>query len=355
LLSVSGNYGSWSTTDLDRNGTQSLGFFQLAYGVENWGVTLTGIFANTSYKADENIDPFEISTFSDTDISTYFQRKFRNVTIRGGVDLILPTGQSAFSEDDLGRMLTDDLSLDLMILNSYGGGLNIAPHLVTAFKFGDVVIGFGFRYEYTGVYESVTDTSSQYNPGDRILGLVNAAWTISGNSYILSTLSYTYLGTDQKDDADIFREGDKVSLEVRYIRKWDDALNTVLSVRATTQQQNESLGEDDIIITEVSNSNNNVYEVFLNSIYRRSRGLSIIGLVGYKYVQSNGYAEDDSLYDAGRAKIYVEPGVTWYFSRRMYTSLKFRYSIIKDKADTSSSEDASYNVFNTDIGMVYRF
>ncbi|VAX18400.1 hypothetical protein MNBD_NITROSPINAE04-1641, partial [hydrothermal vent metagenome] len=111
----------------------------------------------------------------------------------------------------------------------------------------------------------------------------------------------------------------------------------------------------DVLNAELSNSNNNSWEIFANNIYRRSRKLWLMGMLGYKSVSANGYSLGDALYDGGRGKVYIEPGVSWFFSKAMYATGRARYSKIDDRQDAFSAKDAAYNVFNIDLGLVYSF
>ncbi len=42
LLSVTTNTGSWSSSDVDNSGGQTVGYFQMAYDSKNWGAAVTG-------------------------------------------------------------------------------------------------------------------------------------------------------------------------------------------------------------------------------------------------------------------------------------------------------------------------
>lgn len=357
LVSLSANYGTWSTSDLDSDGSQALGFLQISYDADSrWGAAVTGAFVNTSYKASHSEERFDISTLTDTDLSTYYSLQAGALTLRGGVDLRIPTGKSDYSEEEYGRIIIDDLSQDLMLLNTYGGGLNVAPHFVAVYKFGRFTGGLGARYEFAGEYDPTSDTDDgKFDPGDRLLLLLNGVAKVSSKDYFLLTVSYSTYSKDSQDGQDVYRQGDTVSAEARYIKQWDDFLSNVVGVVYKTQQKNELISETGSLESELANSNNNSLEVYLNNVYRHSSKLSVTGLVGYKEVGANGYEEGNDYYDAGRNKIYVEPGMSWYFTSNVYSTLRARYSYVKDKQDASSEVDAAYNVFNVDVGLVYSF
>lgn len=356
LVSVSANYGSWDTSDLDYDGHQYLGFTQVSYATPAWGAAVTGYYAGASYDMTEEEDRFNLNTVGDTSVSTYYQRKKNALTFRGGVDFNIPTGKASYTEEELQLIFTDDLSEDLMTINTYGTGANVTPHMVLSYNFGRFVAGAGFNYEFSGEYESITgDPESKYNPGDRFTGLLNGAYIVSKKSYLLLTFLYSRSGEDAKNGEKVYREGDLYSLEARYLAQWIDRLNTVISFNVKSQGKNQLLNEDSVLTSETGNTNNNSFELFVNNVYRYGRRVALMGLVGYKAVQANGYSEEDTLYDAGRSKYYIEPGISLYFSERMYLTLRGRYSVVSDKADAASAADATYTVLNADVSLAYSF
>ena len=96
------------------------------------------------------------------------------------MDFKLPTGKASYTEDELHRILIDDLSQDLMLLNSYGGGINISHHMLIAYNMDNIVLGGGIRYEVTGPYDPTSDgDGSDFDPGDQLLVLGNVVWIFS--------------------------------------------------------------------------------------------------------------------------------------------------------------------------------
>ena len=121
----------------------------------------------------------------------------------------LPTGKASYSETELNSIFTDDLSQDLMLVNSYGGGTNLSPHFMAAYKVGSFVLGAGLKYEITGEYDPTTDTADDnFDPGDRLLALINAVWTMTGDRFMMLTLTYGSVGKDKQGGADVYQEGD---------------------------------------------------------------------------------------------------------------------------------------------------
>lgn len=356
-VSATANYGNWSSIAGDNKGSQGLAYFQAAYDAEGWGVAATGKGANTSYKTVLSEERLDFTTLTDTSFSSYYAHKIGDLLLRGGVDFSLPTGKHAYSSSELGRIITDPLSQDLMMVNTYGGGTNIIPHFLAVHKISDqLTLGGGFRYELTGSYDPTTDISNDMlDPGDRLMLMLNGAWIATDNDYFLLSVMYNYASVDKQDGKDIFRTGDMYTVEVRYIRKWEEDFNSILSFSYHQQEKNQMLSEGNVLNSELSNSNNNSWDVYINNVYRYSDDFSFAGMAGYKQVFPNGLGEDESLYDGGRWKAYVEPGIMWFLSPINYLSCKIRYSYILDKKDAFASDNSGYNVFNVDIGYTYSF
>ncbi|MBI4667088.1 MAG: hypothetical protein HY751_11850 [Nitrospinae bacterium] len=356
LLTISSNYGKWSASDVTSDGNQALGLVQLSYSPGDWGAAVSGTYAKTSYKSATSENRFDVSTLADSDLSLFYMYKTGGLTLRGGLDARLPTGKHSFSTEQLATVMVDELNQELMLLNTYGGGLNIIPNLVAVFSVKPFTFGAGLRYELTGEYDPTTDTEGDnFNPGDRLLALVNGSFSFSDSDIVMLTLSYLNLTRDKQGGADVFRQGDTYSADMKYFRAWGDMFTSILGVTYKTQAKNESLSSESFLLSEASNSNNNILDIYANGTYRYSKEIAIQGVVGVKFVGANGYLEDDPLYDAGLDKIYVEPGVTWYFTESAYVSGKIRYSRIKNKKDALSEADAVYSLYNADVSFVYGF
>jgi hypothetical protein len=356
-VSATANYGTWSSAGGDNKGSQGLGYFQAAYDAKNWGLAVTGKAASTSYKTVLSDERLDFTTLTDASVSTYYSHIIGDLMLRGGVDFSLPTGKHAYTNSELGKIITDPLSQDLMMVNTYGAGTNIITHFLAIQKISDqLTIGGGARYEFTGSYDPTTDVSADImDPGDRLMIMANAALMLTDNDYLLLTAMFNRSGVDKQDGKDIFKTGDTYSIEARYIRKWEEAFNSILSVSYHQQDKNEMPTEGNVLNSELSNSNNNSWEAYVNNVYRYSDDFSFTGVAGYKQVFANGRKQDEPLYDGGRWKAYVEPGVMWFLSQTNYLSSKIRYSYIFDKKDAFSSDDSGYNVFNVDIGYTYSF
>ncbi|MBI4829302.1 MAG: hypothetical protein HY804_10945 [Nitrospinae bacterium] len=356
LVSLSANYGAWRASGVDSDGSQALGFVQASYATDAYGASVTGVGARTSYLIPAGTERFEITTISDTDIATYYLHTFGAVTLRGGVDARIPTGKHAYTDTELSSIFLDDLSGDLMLVNSYGGGFDVTPHFLAIYNFDGFVAGAGFKYEFTGEYDPTTDTADDnFNPGDRLTALVNAVYTVGESRYAMLTLSYSRSEKDTQGGVAVYRAGDTYSAEGRLIWRWANGLTSVASASYRTQTKDELLGEESLLVSEISNSNNNLYELFVNNVYQYAGGVSFSGLIGYKQALANGYAEGDALYDAGRAKLYLEPGVIYNLSDTSYASFKLRYTYLRDLADAFSASDATYSLINADISLVTRF
>ena len=181
------------------------------------------------------------------------------------------------------------------------------------------------------------------------------AWSATQTDYVTLTFKYASSGVDRQKGNDLFRRGDIYVAETRYIKGWSEYMSTVVSLALKWQGKNSIEDQNAVLNNEVNNSNNNSWELFINNAYAFTDKFSVSGMVGYKSVSANGYSQGETLYDAGRSKAYLEPGVTWYPSDNIYLTLKARYSQVNDKQDAFSSTDATYNVINIDAGLVAGF
>ncbi|MBF0293338.1 MAG: hypothetical protein HQK86_14410 [Nitrospinae bacterium] len=357
VFSASSNYGSWSADKEKNDGDQLVTFLQMGYDAKTWGLAVTGRAAQSSYQTNSSEERFDVSTLTDTELSDFVAYTTGSWMLRTGVDVTLPTGKHGYANNELLAIMSDTLSSDLMAITSYGQGLNFSPHLVLANKVSpSMTVGLGLKYSFTGEYDATTEIEDDsINPGDRLTALVNTALMLSATDYVMATGAYSTAGRDTRQGVDIFRQGDILSLDLKYIHKWFDGLTSVFNVSYMTQQKNDLINESLVIQNETQNSNNNSVQVAINSAWTLSKGLALTGMVGYKQVDANGYPEDNPLYDGGRWKAFLEPGVIAYFSDSFYATLKGRYTTLYNKKDALASEDIRYDVYNLDLAVVYNF
>lgn len=357
LLAASGHYGVWETDDLENSGNQAFSYIQVAYDVQKWGVTITSKGSDTYYETELADNAFDITTLTDTTIASYYSLTFNKLIFRAGLDFTLPMGKAAYTNEELSQIIADPISGDLMIANVYGEGINYIPHFTSVFRANNkLTFGLGARYEFTGKYDMTEGYEDDpLDPGDRLLAVFNTAYQLSQRRFLTLMFTYMSFGNDQQGGEDIYRTGDTYSVEARYLHGWSEAFNSVFSAAYYTQDENESLDSGKVLNSEQNNSNNNMVEVYVNNVYRHSKRFSILGMAGYKSVDANGYPTGDPFYDAGRTKIFIEPGAILYLGKYMYVTVKGRYSIIEDKADAFSSIDATYTIYNVDAGIVLSF
>ncbi len=356
MFSVYGNYGSWNADSIDNSGGQSMVYSQLVYDASSWGASVTMTYASTSYDTIQSDNSFNVSGLTDTVIGTYYSAKINDVSIRAGVDLIVPTGKNSFPLDERQSMITDDVNSDLMLLNHFGGGLSFRPHVIAAVKRGRVAWAAGFNYLVSGSYDTSGDLENDtYDPGDKLVAVISANIDTGDDQFALVTLSFTTAGRDTLDGDDIYRQGDVVALEARYVRNWFDLFKGTLGGKISMQGKNDIVGTDNSITSETGNSNGNIMEIFFSGRRRVASDYSLTGVLGTKHVAANSYSMGEGLADAGRDVVYLEPGLIWIVDSKAYVTAKLRYATVSDYQDDFSPEDARYNVITLEVGMVYSF
>lgn len=356
MVSLFANAGKWSSGDTGGDGNQTLVYSQVSYDARAWGVAATGSMAKTSYKYSDSQERLDISTLTDTAIATHYGMKWEGTSLSLGLDFNLPTGKHAYSDSEAGLVILEDVAQDLMLVNVYGSGLNVAPHVLVSYRTGFGAVGAGLKYTFTGEFDPTTEhPEDNFDPGDKLMAVMTAMILSRGDDFILLNASYTSSGVDKQNGRDAFHTGDLYGVDGRYVAKWDDNFQTALAVSLKWQNKNELLDAYGVLRPELDNSNKNSTEVLLNNAYRYDSQLTFTGMAGYKTVAANGYASTSGLYDAGRNKYYIEPGAAWQFSKKAYMSGRFRYSMVIDKQDVFSAVDATYNVYNLDLGVAYTF
>lgn len=357
LVTLSANHGVWESSDTGGKGNQTVGLAQAAYETSNWGGAVTGNFAKTSYRINSaqsgNLD---ISTLTDTNVGGHYNFKWDNYSLRAGLDLNLPTGKRGYTTSQMTKLIVDDINQDLMLVNTYGTGLNVGPYFLAAMQSDSLSVGAGAKYTFMGEYDPAPDTDGDnFDPGDRLMLMLNGMAKVREGDFVILTLIYNTFGKDKSAGQDTFRSGDIFSVEARYVAKWEENFDTAIGALMSIQGKNESLSDGGSLKPETGNSNSNSFQIFVNNVYRYSDEFTFTGVAGYRQVAANGYSAGEGLYDAGRRKIYVEPGLAWHFTLDSFVTVKLRYSRVADKQDTFSPTDADYNVFNLDTAVVFGF
>ncbi|MDH5637152.1 MAG: hypothetical protein OEZ04_01525 [Nitrospinota bacterium] len=357
LVAITSNSSSWSASGLDSEGVQNVQYAQLSRREQGWGVAVTGKYVNTSYTNQTGGGKLEISSPTKTSIASYLNYERGAMTLRGGVDLDLPTGKNSYSDIEVEQLITDPLSEDLMMINTYGEGSNVIPHALVAYAFTKAFsVGVGMKYEMTGKYDITVDTEGdELDPGDRILAMANAALKLSDERYLILTASYASATEDKQKDAPVYRQGEITAFELRGMNTFNSGLTLIASAAVKSQGKNQTLGEGNQLAPELVNSNNNSWQVFAAGTYPVTGKIKAAAVAGYKVVSANGYEEGHPLQDAGRTAMFIEPGAKWSPKESMYVTLKGRYTAISDNKDTFSKEDASYTVTNLDLGLAWAF
>ncbi|MDH4183640.1 MAG: hypothetical protein OEV92_05420 [Nitrospinota bacterium] len=350
------NGGSFKASGVDADGTQNIGYAQLIYTTSKWGAGVTTSYAATDYLTSTSHERFTRSSMTDTAITTFYNIQSGQMRARFGVDFGLPTGKATQTAAELVKNIADDISQDLLMMNSYGSGLNVAPHLALSYGMGAWTWGLGARYLVAGSYDPMSDRNRDvFDPGDSLMLVLSAMATLNEESSLLVNLSRVIQDKDKQDGREIFRNGDITSVEIRYIREWAGDISTALVGAMRQQDKNQRIYEGTKYKVETGNANANAMETYLEMAQKRSRRLTLTGVVGFKSVQANNYKKEDYLYDGGRTKIFLEPGVRWSFGEDKMLSLKARYSSIDDKADVFSPGGATYSVTNLDLGVIMSF
>ena len=356
VLQVNENSSIWSgDSSPKKEGSQNLVYFSVAYIKKNYGVTLLGAYANTTYKYNGGqAEDFSLSSLTDTTLSSYYKFNRGGLNIRAGLDFNLPTGNAGFTDSQFGALFTDNFVQDLNVVNFFGGGLDIAPNFVISKSLANLTVGFGMRYELTGKYDPTTETAGDdYDPGDLLTFIGSGMLRPNDRSLIVTDLRATLSTRDRRGGEDYFKQGNVYNLDLRYVRKYDSFRATLFGSYGMQEKNQKSGATAGTLTTENRNTNNNKYELYTHIFYNFTSVVGISGILGYKNVMSNDATGD--LRDAGYNKVYLGGGGTFTLSDILFWTAELRYFQIDNGADAQESQSTKYTGFNFDIGLVYTF
>jgi long-subunit fatty acid transport protein len=167
-------------------------------------------------------------------------------------------------------------------------------------------------------------------------------------------VGYTRYTEDERGGFEVFREGDEldigVSLEWRPEPWW-----AVVTVRDIYRFKAERINAAGQLTEEPENSNGNEIRGTVTVGYIIDDVWTVRGILDFRYVAANDYATTDALYDGGRFKIAIGPGVTWTFSRTFALDASVRYFYLDAERSPTFPLGASINGVHADMRVVYRF
>jgi hypothetical protein len=289
--------------------------------------------------------------FTDTTVSGYYRLHLGDTELRFGLDMDLPTGVSRLSNRDLPAIQDEDL----VALQRFGEGFDVNPTLIVYHSFGDWGIGAGVGYLLTGEYDPTKDIpNDDFNPGDELTVSVLGDVFLGDVWRLLVRAAYVHFGTDERGGIETFRENPQVdvtaTLEWRPEPWW-----AVLTLRDIYRFKADRLNAAGQLTEEPENSWGNeiragaVLGYIINDVW------TVRGILDFRYVAANDYASSDPLYDGGRFKVAVGPGVTWTLSRTFDIDASIRGFYLDAERSPSFPLGANILGVHADLRVTYRF
>jgi hypothetical protein len=344
---------AWSANNSSGQGTGyellvPLGIF---YDTPTWGLSARGSVGTSQHDLDAAPNA-SMTGFTDTTVSGYYRLRLSGGTdIRFGLDMDLPTGVSRLKTRDLPAIQDEDL----VALQRFGEGFDVNPTVIVYHNFGDWGLGGGIGYLFSGEYDPTENIpNDDFDPGDELsvsaLGdvFLGDVWRLIGRA------TYTHFTTDERGGIEVFREGDEidlgVSLEWRPEPWW-----AVASVRDIYHFKSDRINAAGQVAEESKNSLGNEIRAGVTVGYIIDDAWTVRGMVDFRYVAANDYASNNVLYDGGRFKIAVGPGVTWTLSRTFALDASVRWFYLDAERSPTFPLGATINGVHADMRVTYRF
>jgi hypothetical protein len=344
---------AWSANNSSGQGTgyELLVPVGVFYDTPNWGLAARGSVGTSQHDLDAAPNA-SMTGFTDTTVSGYYRLRFPAGTdIRFGLDMDLPTGVSRLKTRDLPAIQDEDL----VALQRFGEGFDVNPTVIVYQNFGDWGLGGGVGYLWTGKYDPTEDIpSDDFDPGDELSATVLGDVFLGDVWRLVGRATYTHFTTDERGGIEVFREGDEidlgVSLEWRPEPWW-----AVLTVRDIYHFKADRLNSAGQIDEESKNSLGNEIRGGITVGYIIDDVWTVRGILDFRYLAANDYPTSDPLYDGGRFKIGIGPGVTWTLSRFFALDASVRYFYLDAERSPSFPAGANINGVHADMRVTYRF
>jgi hypothetical protein len=343
---------AWSANDSSGQGKgyEVLAPVGIYYDTPNWGLAARGSVGTSVHDLD-NAPRASMDGFTDTTVSGYYRLRLGGTEIRLGLDMDLPTGVSRLSNRDLPAVQDEDL----VVLQRFGEGFDVNPTVIVYHNFGDWGIGGGVGYLWTGEYDPTKDIpNDDFNPGDELTVSVLGDVFIGDVWRLLGRIAYVHFGTDERGGIETFRENPQLdmtaTLEWRPEPWW-----AVLTLRDIYRFKADRLNAAGQLTEEPENSWGNeiragaVVGYIINDVW------TVRGIMDIRYVAANDYPSSDPLYDGGRFKVAVGPGVTWTFSRTFELDASIRGFYLDAERSPIFPVGANILGVHADLRLTYRF
>ena len=289
-------YQVWSS-DAGESGSQFYWPLVMQGTLDRWRIELKAGYATTSGKL-ENLGEQSIGGILDTKLNgSYTLPKILGVDGLIGMDVNLPTGQTAQDPRDL-RIMAD---ADLVTVTSPGEGWNFNPFVNAARRWCAWTFGAGIGYAFQGEYDySATDRN--YDPGD-ILNLATGIDYNWGGGWLTRLFGqYATFGTDTLAGQDLQKNGNTllVGISGRYEQEGYGVGLTLKMITRDKSEYGSSAGSG--IDVEPHNSYGNEWLIELDGQYHLSAGTTVSAYLTYLSLEANDYPADAIFYADKRTK-----------------------------------------------------
>lgn len=332
------------------SGSQVLVPLGIWYDTPRWGASARGSFGTANHDLD-GVSTDSITGLTDSTVSGYYRLRAGETEIRLGLDMDLPTGVSRLKTRQIPAVMDEDL----VALQRFGEGFDINPTVIVYRSFGQWGLGGGIGYLWTGEYDPTKDIpSDDFNPGDELSASVVADVFLGDVWRLLGRIAYTYYSRDERGGVETYREGDELdlgaTLEWRPEPWWAS-----VTLRDIYKFKAERLNAAGQLADEAENSFGNEVRGNITVGYILDEMWSVRGMVDVRYVAANDYASSDPLYDGGRFKVAIGPGVTWSLGRTLAVDGSVRYFYLDSERSPLFSKGATINGVHADVRLSYRF
>ncbi len=228
--------------------------------------------------------------------------------------LVLPSGKNALTVEEYN--VANALSVKAMNFRVpyLGQGRDINLGIATAYEFGEYVLGAGVSYLMKDNFEPFADYEYDYQPGNEFTltgGLERNVTLMNRDMRVTADLVYTLYGSDQGNDEDIFKSGNRFMLQGT-LRAPMNSFDMILFIREKIKGKNKT-GVGDVFKEERKNSNGNEFEIMGQLLFPPKNNVRYSALFDVKLYGNNEW-------DTGGATLF---GFGGGYQRPLGTNLVF--------------------------------
>ena len=283
-----------------------------------------------------------ISGITDTRMVLSYTMFDETLLLTAGISA--PTGKSQLNDDQNAIAASLSNSALAFQLPTFGQGLDLNVGVVYGLDFKDFVVGMGLGGLIKGKFKPSSSIDADYKPGSEITATIgfDKLFELEDSRFVITgDVSYTYYFADLYDGEQVFRSGNKVSVDLKTHFSVQPFEITLFVQERTKGKNQRGLGT---LSPESQNNNGNQVDIGANAGFVLHESMTGILLSDVRIYSRNDLGGMGALvYGAG-------PGIDWNVSGNLWMNLFGKYY-----TGELLNPNVTTKIYGFELGLGFRY